>query len=339
MMLKKVTVAAAVVLSVALIGGGGDLAYRAWAAAPGEVSKAIAPAADKPAVAAAPKDDAPKEKPPADADADKIQGTWVAIWVETGGKPAPSNTIKNLSLLITADKIAFNPGGENRQSTYKLDPAKTPKIIELTPQDGPAKGKTLRGLYELDGDRLKLCVQNGEGEEPTEFATKPGTGWRLLILRRKKDQGNDRSMAEINMAIHEEMQAANKKAAEKAANFEYPKAKKLEQHESNLGASEAGSIYVALYATTDDVSKVVLWYDKKLAHLVAGQPTGTDVDAEDSRVAINQDGGRPELDAIAKRPMSTRCYLVRGWKYTVSVVISRPPGKALTVISLTYMPE
>ncbi len=253
MMLKKMTFTAALVLAVALLGGGGDLAYRAWAAAPGDVPKVVAPTTDKPAAAAAPKDDAPKDKPRADADAAKIQGTWVAIWVETGGKPAPSDTIKNLSLLITADKIAFNPGGENRQSTYKLDPTKTPKMIELTPQDGPTKGKTLRGLYELDGDRLKLCVQNGEGEEPKEFATKPGTSVRLLVLRRKKDQGNDRTMAEINKAIHEEMQAANKKAAEKAADFEYPKAKKLEQHDGNLGASEAGSIYVALYATTEDV--------------------------------------------------------------------------------------
>ena len=58
-------------------------------------------------------------------------------------------------------------------------------MIELTPLDGPAHGKTLHGLYSLHGDRLKLCVQNGNGAEPTDFTTKANSGLRLLILKRK----------------------------------------------------------------------------------------------------------------------------------------------------------
>ncbi len=176
MMLKKLTFMAALVLATALMGGGGNLAYRAWAAAPGDVTKVVA---------AAPKDDATKEKPPADADADKIQGTWVAVSAEMDGKAAPAEAIKDLTLVVSADKVAFNPGGEDRQSTYKLDPTKTPKRIELTPLDGPAKGKMVHCLYELDGDRLKLCLLNGPGEEPKEFATTPGSNLRLLVLERK----------------------------------------------------------------------------------------------------------------------------------------------------------
>ena len=103
-----------------------------------------------------------KDKPKDDATA--IQGTWVAVSGEADGKEASADEIKDFQVVFTADKLVFNPKGDNRASSYKLDPAKTPKVIEVTPQDGPAKGKTLHGLYELDGDRLKLCLQNGDGD-------------------------------------------------------------------------------------------------------------------------------------------------------------------------------
>jgi uncharacterized protein (TIGR03067 family) len=151
--------------------GPGDLAYRAWA---------VVGAADKPA----PTDRPPVADKPRD-DREAIQGNWVAVSAKMDGQEAPAEAIKDFLLVITADKLVFNPKGENRSSTYQLDPAKTPKVIEATPQDGPAKGKTVRGLYELDGDHLKLCLLNGEGKEPTEFATKPGSGLRMLILKRK----------------------------------------------------------------------------------------------------------------------------------------------------------
>ena len=184
MLFKKVTFAATVALVVVLFGGVGGLAYHSWAAAPGDAPKGAADA-EKPPAADPPKDGATKDKPKDDADAQKIQGMWVAVSAEMDGKPAPAEAIKDLSILVTADKMAFNPKGEDRQSLYKLDPTTTPKGIELTPQDGPAKGKTVHGLYELDGDRLKLCLLNGPGEEPKAFATTPGSNLRLLILKRK----------------------------------------------------------------------------------------------------------------------------------------------------------
>ncbi|MGH7170934.1 MAG: TIGR03067 domain-containing protein, partial [Gemmataceae bacterium] len=62
-----------------------------------------------------------------------------------------------------------------------------PKVVEITKNDGPAKGKPQRAIYELKGNRLKLCVQNGDGKPPTEFATKPGDGLLLLIFQRVKE--------------------------------------------------------------------------------------------------------------------------------------------------------
>jgi RNA polymerase sigma factor (sigma-70 family) len=155
---KMKTVAASVLALTMLVGGGGFCSYHLLATAP-----------------------APKQ-----TDKENIQGTWVADSAEADGRKAPPEAIKDFTVVITADKIVFNPKGENRSSKYKLDSTKKPKVIEVTPQDGPAKGKSQSAIYELDGDQLKLCIQNGEGQPPTEFATKAGDGLRLLILKRYK---------------------------------------------------------------------------------------------------------------------------------------------------------
>ena len=148
--------------------------------------KRAAKAADKPPAADQPKDGATKDKPKDDADAEKIQGTWVVVSEERDGKAMPAEAIGFLTVGVTADKVAFIPNGIFfGRSPYKLDPAKTPKVIELTPPDGPWKGTTVHCLYKLDGDDLKLCFLIGPGEEPKEFATTPGSNLRLLILKRK----------------------------------------------------------------------------------------------------------------------------------------------------------
>ncbi len=132
-------------------------------------------------------------------------------------------------------------------------------------------------------------------------------------------------------ALAQQKDAAKKKTAEQAASFEYPGAKRLD--ERNVGSS----IYQRVLTTTDDLSKVTEWYDKKLAGPNKGSLGGVSIDGDGTRVAIFQDGKHPEQ--LAKRPVSTRSYLVRAKSHTVLVVISRPQGEKLTVVSVTYIPE
>jgi hypothetical protein len=158
----------------------------------------------------------------------------------------------------------------------------------------------------------------------------------------EKAQGDAEKRAKGNKAIHDEMLAMQKKAAAAAAAFEYPGAKTLDASGASAGVTYAGAIYQSLSTTTDDLAKVAKWYDRKLAGLLAGQPAGAEGaggEKDRTRRAVSQDGERPELNAIAKRPLSVRSYLVRTKNHAISVVLSRPAGEALSVISLTYMPE
>jgi uncharacterized protein (TIGR03067 family) len=77
------------------------------------------------------------------------------------------------------------PGEKVLNFTFRIDPAKNPKEIDLTSaSDVPgAKGLTLPGIYKLDGDTLTVCRASGpEVKRPKEF--KAGEGVHLSVLKR-----------------------------------------------------------------------------------------------------------------------------------------------------------
>jgi hypothetical protein len=42
--------------------------------------------------------------------------------------------------------------------TVALNPVATPKSIDVAMLEGPARGQVARGIYEVAGDRLRLCI-------------------------------------------------------------------------------------------------------------------------------------------------------------------------------------
>jgi uncharacterized protein (TIGR03067 family) len=106
-------------------------------------------------------------------DQDKIQGTWEVVEFIANGTTVPQEVRTKLHVVIKGDKIqltGFGGGIDKREYVFKLDPTKKPKAIDAIMQFDPYKGKTLPGIYDLDGDNLKLCMPNGSTtERPTEF--------------------------------------------------------------------------------------------------------------------------------------------------------------------------
>ena len=84
------------------------------------------------------------DDPPAAAkDKEGLQGLWQAVELEANGKKAPAEAVKAFQIRIKGDAITFNPAAENREHAFALHPDAKPKAMDLTPGDGPAKGKTL----------------------------------------------------------------------------------------------------------------------------------------------------------------------------------------------------
>jgi uncharacterized protein (TIGR03067 family) len=117
----------------------------------------------------------------------KFDGTWVLVSSERDGEKAPEELIKKaMPKAVGKDGTVtfFSQGKEEAQATFTVDPTKKPKTIDATMTSGPDKGKKSMGIYEFEGDTLKICYN--EKERPKEFSTKKGSGNTLEVYKREK---------------------------------------------------------------------------------------------------------------------------------------------------------
>ena len=170
MLLNKLKIVTAVLLAASALGTGGFLlVHRTDGAEP------PAPPAER-------KADKPKDE-------DAIQGNWtVANLEQVNHEPTKDerSAFKEgaLKVVITADKIVYP---DKSEATYKLDPTKKPKRIDITVASDK-KTVTVPGIYALDGGELKLCYgREGDAEPPASFdikKAKPGTFPSCWTFRR-----------------------------------------------------------------------------------------------------------------------------------------------------------
>jgi uncharacterized protein (TIGR03067 family) len=118
-----------------------------------------------------------------------LQGAWKVIGSEQDGEKVPADDLKDLFLIFKGDAIYIREGGKSEEKfSFKLDPARKPKHIDLTIQFGPNKGKVDRAIYELDGSRLRICIQSSkDAPRPSDFSTKSSGKLWLVVMERTKD--------------------------------------------------------------------------------------------------------------------------------------------------------
>lgn len=124
---------------------------------------------------------------PASADAkdeDKILGTWKMESGQRGGEDAPPEIKDNFRMIFAKDgKVTMKISEDRtREGTFKLDATKKPKEISIT-----LENMTKVAIYELDGDTLKICVnEDDKGAQPTRFESPKETEIILMVLKREK---------------------------------------------------------------------------------------------------------------------------------------------------------
>jgi RNA polymerase sigma factor (sigma-70 family) len=151
-------------------------------------------AAPQAPAAPAPRDEDKAEKGPAiKGELKKLEGAWKVVAVESDGRKADDGEIEDFHYIFGADGTwkLRQDGRVIARGTFAIDPTKKPKTIDFKIEETVSqrdKGKTSRGVYELDGDGLKVCRDwPGEEARPTDFAAGAGSKRILGEYRRAKD--------------------------------------------------------------------------------------------------------------------------------------------------------
>jgi len=127
------------------------------------------------------------QDPASKKDLDGLQGSWKLVSSMRDGKALPKDKVKKTTIVIKDDTFVFPDSAEyatSKEGTIKLDATTKPKQMDATSTDK----EVMLGIYELDGDRYKVCFAPTGKPRPSEFASKPGSGNLLQVWKRKKKQ-------------------------------------------------------------------------------------------------------------------------------------------------------
>jgi uncharacterized protein (TIGR03067 family) len=94
-----------------------------------------------------------------DAGLQELQGTWQAVRVETESGPVPAEVVRQLRYLFGGDGVTLFEGDRaTGAGTIAIHPATAPAAIDVMMTDGPGRGQRARGIYEVVGGCLRLCI-------------------------------------------------------------------------------------------------------------------------------------------------------------------------------------
>ena len=132
-----------------------------------------------------------KPKPNVAGELTAMAGTWKPVSAENNGFKASEADLKDTRRTLDADGKWTMRRGDKTVLEWKvktLDPTKTPKQLDIEVASGEHKGVVYLAIYELDGDRLRICfAMPDKPVRPTEFTAGKGSVRALSEFKRVKE--------------------------------------------------------------------------------------------------------------------------------------------------------
>ncbi len=115
---------------------------------------------------------------------ERFQGQWRVARLEENGEAEPDDELRRFRLTIRGRSIIVDLEGQRQTTEFRIDPTQQPKQITLIPHYGEDKGKTFHGIYDIQGNRLRICATRLP-DRPKVFESRQGL--LLLVLERQGD--------------------------------------------------------------------------------------------------------------------------------------------------------
>ncbi len=111
----------------------------------------------------------------------ELQGDWAMVSCVRNGEPLPPSLVRSGRRTVSGTQSVIRFGSQVFQSGTLERVADEPGAVDMVTEDG-----VYRGIYSVDGDRLKVCFGRVNGPRPTEYVSRSGDGrtfaeWQRVI--------------------------------------------------------------------------------------------------------------------------------------------------------------
>jgi uncharacterized protein (TIGR03067 family) len=102
-------------------------------------------------------------------DEQRLQGKWVPESCLMRGKALTAEQLARMAIELNGDRATFTDPGSGFQQTgrFSVDGTRTPKHINFV---APDASERMPGIFEFDGEQLKMEWCDGDYARPTNFA-------------------------------------------------------------------------------------------------------------------------------------------------------------------------
>lgn len=114
----------------------------------------------------------------------KLEGNWQMVRAELAGEAAPELVTTNMMLTLAVGGYEVRYGGViSDRGTFVVDATAEQRTLLLTGVEGPNADRTIPCIFQLAGDRLRVCY-GLDGILPDGFSTQVGEARYLATYRR-----------------------------------------------------------------------------------------------------------------------------------------------------------
>jgi uncharacterized protein (TIGR03067 family) len=105
----------------------------------------------------------------------QFQGSWKAVSMQhADGQQASDDDVQKTRLVVKDNRFTLTGKDYTVEGSFKVNPATTPKSIDVLVISKDGRETKFLGIYEIKGNTRKSCFALGENDRPTRFSTQKG---------------------------------------------------------------------------------------------------------------------------------------------------------------------
>jgi uncharacterized protein (TIGR03067 family) len=114
-----------------------------------------------------------------------FEGEWRMVSAVMDGQPMDPSAVGWVKRVTHGSETTVYAGPQTMMKMeFTSDASKSPKTIDYVNTAGSNKGKTQQGIYEFEGEMLKICVAAPGGQRPKQFQSDRGDGRTFTVWKR-----------------------------------------------------------------------------------------------------------------------------------------------------------